>query len=148
MPSMLEAHTRARMLERLASLTPDARARWGRMSASQMVAHLDAQMRDILGELSVKPRPKQFRNPVLQWFIIEVMPWPRGKLPTAPEYVIASPGELSSLVAALRTRLEAWAARGEHDAGAVHPLFGPLSGRMLGKLLHKHWNHHLEQFGA
>lgn len=146
MPSMLEPNTRTRMLERLASLTPDARPKWGRMSASQMVAHLDAQMRDILGELTVKPRSKQFRNPVLQWFIIEVMPWPRGKLQTAPEYVIASPGEFAGLVAALRTRLEAWAARGERDAGAVHPLFGPLSGRTLGKLLHKHWSHHLEQF--
>lgn len=148
MPSMLDPHTRARMLERLSSLTPDARAKWGQMSPAQMVAHLDAQMRDILGELSVGPRPNQFRNPVLQWFIIEVMPWPRGKLSTAPEYVVAWPGEFAGLVAALRARLESWAARGEHDAGAVHPLFGPLSGKMLGKLLHKHWSHHLEQFGV
>ncbi|MEO5989904.1 MAG: hypothetical protein ABIU54_04615 [Candidatus Eisenbacteria bacterium] len=148
MPSMLDTTERARMLQRLAAIAPETRPRWGMMSAAQMLAHLDAQMRDVLGELTVAPRPRQIRNPLLKWFLIDVMPWPKGKLPTAPEYRVASPGEFAPLAAGLRARLEAWAALGEARGGAVHPLFGPLSGATLGRLLWKHWNHHLEQFGA
>lgn len=148
MPSMRDPEVRARMLSRLGSLTDATRARWGRMSAAQMAAHLDAQMRDVLGEIVVAPRPVQMRNPLMQWLIIEVMPWPKGKLPTAPEYVVATPGELASVVAGLRERVERWSSLPDHAAGTVHPFFGPLPAAKLGKLLWKHWTHHLTQFGV
>ena len=69
-------------------------------------------------------------------------------MPMAPEYVVASPDELAPLAAGLRVRLEARIERGVSGAVAPHPLFGPLSLETFARLLRKHLNHHLEQYGA
>jgi hypothetical protein len=147
MPTMFDPAARERMRARLRRLAPDARARWGRMSAPQMIGHLKAQMRDLLGELPVRPVPGPLRNPLLRRLVIDVLPWPRG-VPTAPEYLAFDPGDWTAEVAELERHLETWVARGEAACGTEHPAFGRLDGRMMGRLLHRHWNHHLTQFGV
>lgn len=148
MPTMLDPAARERMKARLRRLTPDAGARWGRMNALQMMWHLNAQLRDLLGETKAKPMPGPLRHPVLRWLIIDVLPWPKGKAPSAPEYLAFDPGDWQSEMAALEERLERWTARPVADCAADHPAFGSIGGAMMGRLLHKHWNHHLTQFGV
>jgi uncharacterized protein YbjT (DUF2867 family) len=150
MGNMFDARDRAAMVARLHTLAPQAARRWGRMSAPQMVWHLSAQLRSLLDELQVKPRGgRMLRSAFVRWLVIDLpLPFPRGRVPTAPEYVAFETGEWDADVAQLEERLERWAGRGMAAGACVHPAFGPLDGRRTGRLVWKHWNHHLAQFGA
>ncbi len=150
MPSMFHAPNRAAIAARIDRLVVDAPRRWGKMTAPQMVWHLDAQLRSLLGELEVAPRGNAItRSALMKWFIIDSpLPWPRGKAPTAPELARHAPGEWSQDVAKLKQDLERWASRGLAGGACVHPAFGPLDGRQTGCLIWRHFDHHLRQFGA
>ena len=150
MGSMFDAQDRAPMVARAHTLTPQAGRRWGSMTAPQMVWHLSAQLRHLLGELEVQPRGAPIlRTAFVHWLIIDSpLPFPRGGAQTSPELVAFEPGEWDADVAQLVTRLERWAGRGMAAGACVHPAFGPLDGRQAGKLVWKHWNHHLTQFGV
>ena len=149
MPTMFDPAARAALFARLDRLTSTTQRRWGGFTPEQMVFHLDAQMRNVLGEMKVAPRPTPpvFKWPVFHWLIIDSgMPWPKST-PTAPQYLSDSPGELSTLVPQLKARIERMIANGEASAATLHPAFGPLDGPTMGRLLWRHWNHHLTQFG-
>lgn len=149
MPTMFDPAARAGLLARMERLTPKTERRWGSMTPAQMAFHLNAQLMNVLGELEPAPRamPPIFKTGFFHWLILDSpMPWPKST-PTAPEYLSDTPGELEANVAALKSRLERVVANGEAKSSTVHPAFGPLDGRKVGKLLWKHWNHHLKQFG-
>ncbi len=150
MPTMFDRTARAAMFARLDRLTPASERRWGGLTPEGMVFHLNAQMRNVLGEIEVKPRrtPPFFHWPLFHWLIIDSgMTWPKGA-PTAPQYLSDSPGDIAPLVAQLKERVERMVANGEAKAATVHPAFGPLSGAQMGRLIWRHWNHHLTQFGC
>ncbi|MBI5168218.1 MAG: DinB family protein [Candidatus Eisenbacteria bacterium] len=149
MPTMFDEAARNAMFARLDRLTTTTARRWGGFTPEQMVFHLNAQMRNVLGEIHVPPRPTPpvFKWPLFHWLIIDSgMPWPKST-PTAPQYLSDSPGELGALVAELKERVHRMVANGEAKAATVHPAFGPLSGPQMGRLVWRHWNHHLTQFG-
>ena len=150
MPSMFNAPDRAAIAARIDRLVPDAPRRWGKMTAPQMVWHLDAQLRSLLGELKVAPRGNAItRSALMKWFIIDSpLPWPRGKAPTSPEFARHAPGEWPQDVAKLKLDLERWASRIPGGSACVHPAFGPLDARQTGRLIWRHFDHHLQQFGV
>lgn len=149
MPTMFDANDRAAMLARLKRLGPQAERRWGKMTAPQMVWHLTAQLRHALGETKVAPRGSWLlRTPLVHWLIIDsTLPWPRSA-PTSPTYLAFDLGEWNADVATLERVLGEWVGRGEANAACVHPAFGALTGRQFGRLVWRHWNHHLTQFGV
>jgi hypothetical protein len=132
---------------RLTRLAADATARWGRMSAPQMVCHLADSMKMALGDLPVARKNLPIRYPPLKQFIIYLAPFPKGA-PTAPELLARAPRDWSVDVAELRTLVGRFAARGEDATWPEHPAFGRLSGRAWGVLAYRHLDHHLKQFGA
>ena len=149
MPTMFDDAARAAMFARLDRLTSATPRQWGSMSPEQMVFHLNAQVRNVLGEIRVGPRkmPPFFHWPLFHWLIIDSgMKWPKST-PTAPQYLSESPGELATLVAELKANMGRVIANGEAKAATVHPAFGPLSGAKMGRLFWRHWDHHLTQFG-
>jgi hypothetical protein len=132
---------------RLTRLAADATARWGRMSAPQMVCHLADSMKMALGDLAVARKNLPIRYPPLKQFIIYLAPFPKGA-PTAPELLARAPRDWSADVAELRTLVGRFAARGEDATWPEHPAFGRLSRRAWGVLAYRHLDHHLKQFGA
>ncbi len=149
MPTMFNEADRAGILARLDRLTPQTARLWGSLTPAGMVFHLNAQLQNVLGELKVEPRktPGIMKTGFFHWLIMDSpMPWPKSA-PTASEYLSDAPGELDANLAQLRSRLDRVAANGEARAATLHPAFGPLSGKQMGKLMWKHFNHHLTQFG-
>jgi hypothetical protein len=51
-------------------------------------------------------------------------------------------------VGGLETLLKRFAARGPESRWPEHALFGRMSGPDWGVFVHKHFDHHLRQFGA
>jgi hypothetical protein len=146
MSTVFRAEDRAVLLRRLDALSPRDVARWGRMNAPQMVTHVAEQMRMALGELPVTLRQTPLgRFPVKQ-LLVYWLPWPKG-VRTSPELLARVPAAWEADRADVRALLERCGARGRAGPWAVHPAFGPLSGRAWGVLLHRHTDHHLRQFG-
>lgn len=148
MASVLSARQREALCQRVASLTPASSARWGRMDVAAMLTHLCRTLRVAVGDAMVKSAGKRaFQTFPLKHVILYVLPFPKN-VATAPELVVeqADPFEVSqAAVLELLRRLGAGPASGP---GPVHALFGRLSHREWGALVHKHVDHHLRQFGA
>ena len=137
-----------RLLHRLDRLTPDARPQWGRMTAHRMLCHLSDSVAVCLGEIPAEFRRGHLANPVARWLLAYVIPFPKAKAETAPEMLQTQPSDWQADLTAARERLRAAAQRGPEGQWARHPAFGDVSGRMYGVFVHKHFDHHLRQFGV
>jgi hypothetical protein len=148
MPSFWDTATREDLCRRINRLTPESRGRWGKFTAAQMVAHLNDALRMATGELKVAPKKSPIRHFPLKQLILYVAPFPKGA-PTAPELLARSEAadlkaeqvEFSIIAARAATKLAS-------DRWPDHPAFGPLSHKAWGKLISKHTEHHLKQFGV
>jgi hypothetical protein len=145
MKSLWNERDRRALGDRISRLTPDRKARWGRMTAPQMVAHLAASIRMATGELPVRQRRTPFRHPVIKQLLVYVIPVPKG-LPTDKALQV-DPTNWDADVADLRAMLEKFAARDRTAPWPAHPAFGPLGAHAWGVLTHRHLDHHLRQFG-
>jgi len=146
--TVFNATDRDALLMRLNRLTPDAKARWGTMTAHRMLCHLSDSIRVGLGETPAEFKNGPLANPVARWLLAYVVPFPKGKAQTAPEMLTTQPTDWPSDLAGVRARLNAAAERGSNGKWARHPKFGDVSGRLYGVFIHKHVDHHLRQFGV
>ena len=147
MPTFFDPAHRDALLARFDRITADTPARWGGMNAPRMVAHLSDAMRMTLGELHCTPKRGPLRFPPLRWLIIDVLPWPKGS-PTAPELLARSPEEWEREMAEFRALAQRVAEKGPTARVPAHPTFGEMPGPLVGRLIARHLDHHLRQFGA
>jgi len=132
-------------------LEPGERARWGRMSAQEMVEHLVWAFECSTGEVRVtcptpedqllrmrrflysnRPTPLEFMNPAL-----------RDGLPPL-RY-----GSLTEARGALQAAVDRFLhhARTRPESVHTHPIFGPIDAEGWSRTHFKHCAHHLLQFG-
>jgi hypothetical protein len=118
------------------------------MRAAQMVCHLIDALRIPLGEEPVTVRWTPLRIYPLRWLLVYVLPWPKGKLPTTPEFQRTQPTAWEVDQAAWKAALGRFVERGCNGGPfGPHPAFGVLSAQEWGRLLYLHCDHHLRQFG-
>jgi hypothetical protein len=85
MSTLADAGVRSACRERLNQLSPDSKARWGRMTAHQMVCHLNDSFRIGTGERYASPATNLFQRTFIKWVALHTtMQWPKG-VPTRPE---------------------------------------------------------------
>jgi hypothetical protein len=138
---------RREISDRLSGLEPDSAARWGRMNAPQMVAHLTDQMSHCLGDTPCAPVPSMLRWPGIRYLTLYLLPWPRGRVKGPPDAFVTQPKSWPTDLANLIKMVERF---GRADLGASwpdHALFGRMTGADWGFFCYKHFNHHLTQFG-
>jgi len=141
---------RRELIARIDKLSPQAKARWGKMNAPQMLVHIADAFRMSLGEIHVRFRKTPLRFTAVKLFVIYVLPFiPKGA-PTAPELQKSQPAGWREDVAQLRALMDRLVAARNRPASGwpPHPTFGPLSERAWGVLNYKHLDHHLKQFGG
>ena len=147
MKSLWQDSARLEIHQRLAALTLEARPRWGRMSAGQMVAHAADAMGMAFGDLPVASKNLPIRYPPLKQLIVYWLPFPKSA-PTAPELLERVPGRWQTDVAELEASIDRFATLTPQSVWPEHPAFGTLSSRAWGVLTYKHLDHHLRQFGV
>ena len=148
MPSLWDPGATDRMLARLERLTPDTKARWGRFSCPDMVAHLNESIRMALGEVTPASKKLPIRFFPLKQLIIYVLPFPRSA-PTAPELLVRSGRSVwADEVKMFRELLARLAAHSKSASWPPHPAFGTMNRRSWGVLGYKHCSHHFDQFGV
>lgn len=146
--TIFDAADRNGLLQRIDRLTPDAKARWGKLTAPRMVCHLADSVRVCTGEIPAQSKNGPLANPVARWLLAYVVPFPKGKAETAPEMLSTQPADWQADLSMLRAQLQAAAERGATGIWADHPAFGQVSGKLYGVFIHKHFDHHLRQFGV
>lgn len=147
MSTLADPDVRTRCCERIARLDPNASPKWGRMTAPQMVCHLNDSFRVGAGEKDASSDTNLVKQTVFKWVALHTpFPWPHG-VPTMPEVEQGRggtpPADWERDCADLRASIHAFADRG---AFAMHPLFGEMS---RGDWLiwgYRHLDHHLRQF--
>ncbi len=72
----------------------------------------------------------------------------QGRIKGPPEAFTTKPKSWEKDVGELETLLARFAARDPRESWPDHALFGHMTGRDWGVFVHKHFDHHLRQFGA
>jgi hypothetical protein len=147
-PTFFDSADREAIVARLRDLRPDAERRWGKMTAPEVVAHLIDQMTLTLGIVPTRPRWNMMRLPGVKHLSIYWMPWPRGAVKGPPEAFVTAPASWSEDLERLIGYVGAFSEKTPEGEWPVHLLFGRMSGEDWGVFCHKHFDHHLRQFGV
>jgi len=148
MATIFDPTTRAAVHERVSRLRPDARPLWGRMTAPQVVKHLGQALKGGLGEIPVGPPRGPFSKAPLNWVVIHLLPWPKGKAQSPAEFLGAEPADWEADLAELRALIDRTAAKGPRGDWPPSPALGAISGASFGVLTYRHVDHHLRQLGV
>jgi Protein of unknown function (DUF1569) len=139
------------LVRRVRTLRYDLPARWGRMTAHQMVCHACDALRMATGARATSDASSVLRRTIMKWFALYgPLRWPAG-IPTTPELDQecngTRPGDFARDLGELESLLRTVA--GSHPVRwPPHPIFGPLSHRAWLRWAYLHTDHHLRQFGA
>jgi hypothetical protein len=148
-PNLFDATTTQNLLLRIASLQPTDKAHWGKMSVSQMLAHVNLTFQGALN-----PNPKRPPLPLrllLQLLVkkqlVNDKPF-KKKSQTASELIVKHQPDFATELQKLQQYLQ----QVSEDGGAQfayrrHPAFGAFTQQEWSTMLYKHLDHHLQQFG-
>lgn len=149
MKSLFEKEAYEEIMARLQALQPDSPRRWGKMTASKMMAHLGRGLQVALAE---KPMKRMFigyiLGPLMKHQLYNDTPW-KQSLPTSPDFIIRDEGDFETEKQKLVNKIRRLHEAGPQGAGQFpHPFFGKLTAEQWGKSMYKHVDHHLRQFNA
>ena len=154
MKNLLDETGRRDLLARIARLTPESTARWGRLNVGQMLCHLVDPMRIALGDLTASDASNPATRTLLRWMVLAGVPAPKGGIATFAEIDHAKgggtpPTGFGADAEALRSMIARFVDHAATGKPFVRsPAFGRLSGRAYGRLMYVHMDHHLRQFGV
>jgi hypothetical protein len=142
-----DARDRAEIVRRLRALRPDSDRRWGKMSVTQMLWHVNEAMEGALGRIQAEPMKVPLPRPLLKLLVLNA-PWGKGAptlkrwIPQAESYDFLSERERCCRL------VEEIAAKPIVAEWPDSPTLGKMSGKDVSRLHAKHLNHHLTQFGV
>jgi hypothetical protein len=150
MKSLYNANDTVEIQRRLAALTGDRQALWGKMNVGQMMAHCVVALEAATGEREIPHRliGRLLGRLVKPLALGNDKPLKRNS-PTAPEFVIAGDRNFEDERARLAALIDRFATAG--PAGCTtrpHAFFGPMTPEEWAILNYKHLDHHLRQFNA
>ena len=149
--NIFERNVYEEVVARINKLTTESKGKWGRLSAPQMIRHLNEACKMAFDEVKVPDQSNLFTRTLGKWlFLRNVKPPGRqnGTVKTFPQIDIVETGfpvmgiedEKKSYVATL-DRLNK-----SKDLSKQHPLFGKMSRDDWGLLAYAHADYHLTQF--
>lgn len=142
-----DPHHKAEILRRLKTLSPDAARRWGKMSVSQMLWHVNEAMEGALGRIQAEPMKVPLPRPMLKFLVLN-FPWGKGA-PTLKRWMPQSDNyDFASEQTRCLRLVGELASKPLNDAWPDSPTLGRMTGNEVSRLHAKHLNHHLTQFGV
>ena len=150
MKSLFDAATANEMKNRIARLEPTSQREWGKMSAPQAMAHCAIAMEWAVGD-SFAPRVFIGRifGPLAKSKVLkDNAPLGRNS-PTAKSLVVANERDLEKECQRLCTLIDRFSNGGpQRCTKHPHTFFGDLTPDEWARLMYKHLDHHLRQFGV
>ena len=150
MKSLFDAATATETKGRIARLEPGSMRQWGKMNASQAMAHCAITMEWAVGD-SFAPRMFLGRifGPLAKSKVLKDEAPLRRNTPTAKSLVVANERDLEKECQRLCALIDRFSAGGpQRCTKHPHTFFGPLTPEEWARLMYKHLDHHLRQFGV
>ena len=152
MKSLDDPDCRREMLGRLAQIRPDTPRRWGRMTAGQMICHLNDCFLGVMGDRPMEvPSGPTFLSR-MKWLVLYMpLKWPQG-VPTRPEFDQCAgggtpPAQFEADMRSLKDSMNKFTAQPRGFHFKPHPTFKEMSERDWMRWGYLHMDHHLRQFG-
>ena len=148
METLFDPSNRQAILDRLSRLEAGSPRQWGKMNAGQMLSHCATALEVAAGEsLRKQALIGKLLSPFIRSGVLGEKPFSRNS-PTDPTFVVKDERDFLAEKQRLEAILERFCQRGPSGAAnQIHSFFGKLSGEEWGRLMHKHLDHHLRQFG-
>lgn len=157
MKTLLNQKNEEEILFRLEKIHPASSRRWGKMSAHQMIRHLNDGFKLYMGSLTVMDPGFPYPSRILKFSSLWVpIPWPRG-FRTPPELdqqrkdqqrKNVAPGEFERDIHELKGLVKEFSRKARDFQWPSHPYLGKMSYVEWMRLGYLHTDHHLRQFGA
>lgn len=149
MQNIFNDEDRAAIESRFTRLQPAAQRKWGKMNAAQMLAHCAVTLETPLGDRQEKRTLiGRLLAPLVRTSVLGEAPL-RRNTPTDAHCVIADERQFFEEQRRVLETLARLCDRGPSAADhRLHSFFGTLSGQDWGRLVYKHLDHHLRQFGG
>ena len=150
MISIIDKFTNENFINRVNNLTPDSKPLWGRMNVIKMLGHVSISIQAAIGEIKVKRVFMGYLIGALAKKIVlkDEKPFKKGA-PTSPEYIANDKGNFEEEKLKLTGYIKMISEKGEPGfTKNPHPFFGCLTPSEWDRLMYKHLDHHLRQFGV
>jgi Protein of unknown function (DUF1569) len=149
MSTLADPNCRTDCHTRLARLTATTERKWGRMTAHQMVCHLNDSFAVAAGKRNAGSIANPLSRTLVKWIALRTpMRWPHGTK-TLPEVEQGAggtpPSDWDRDCAQLSANIAEFA---DHPSYAAHPMFGDMSQRDWHTWGYRHVDHHFRQFGV
>src|SRR5215472_11531088 len=152
MKSLLNAQCCRELIARVGKVQADTPRCWGKMTAPQMICHLNDAFLGIMGE-----KPMEIPRGFTLWPALKYVAlyspgrWPQG-VPTRPEFDQCAgagtpPAQFEADVRSLLGTMDRFARRPRDFQFRPHPLFKEMSEAQWMRWGYLHVDHHLRQFG-
>lgn len=149
MKNLFQPKEKESLISRLYQLNVNSRRRWGTLSVEQVIPHLTDPLRVALGDKVAQPMKSVLYNSLLGKMVVWFLPWPKGA-PTAPEFVVGKGCTPPEDLEKDKQTLVLYMHRFSNHRGKFHtsPVFGNISTKAWSRLMWRHLDHHLRQFGV
>ena len=150
MKSLFDAATTSEIKNRIARLEPGSQRQWGKMTAAQAMAHCATAMEWAVGD-SFAPRMLVGRivGPLVKAKVLKDEAPLRRNTPTAKSLVVTNERDLGNERQRLCALIDRFSEGGpQRCTKRAHTFFGPLTPEEWARLMYKHLDHHLRQFGV
>lgn len=138
------------LTQRLKMLSVSRMPKWGKMNAHQAVVHMTDPLLCALGDRPVPLNPSILCKWPFNKLFSQYLPWPKGA-PTAPEFIQGVKGtkplEFDKDMEKLISSIQRFHHHQDISPFPIQPTFGHLNNQEWARLMWRHINHHLIQFG-
>jgi hypothetical protein len=149
MKSLFTPADNEEIVNRVNNLTATTQPQWGKMNVEQMVTHCQRPLMVAFGELNLKRGLPGilFGSFVKKRLLKDEQPFGKN-LPTDPNFIVKD----ERLFNAEKEKLVSYIKQIGKGPSAIkvvqHPFFGKMTPQDWDKIMYKHLDHHLRQFGA
>jgi hypothetical protein len=149
LPSVYSSKTTEETLSRLNKLSAQTQPLWGKMNASQMLAHLNVTY-DLAYE-KINPSVSFFNKLMMKLFVKKIIvsekKYPQNSR-TAPVFIISNERDFEKEKALYIKNINDTEKKGSiYFEGKENSSMGKLTAIEWNNMFYKHTNHHFEQFG-
>ncbi len=148
MKSIFNPNDNQELIERINKLTPDSQSQWGKMTVDQMMSHCIAPVDFVFGNTPMKANfffgllGRMLKNKIIN------APHFKKDSPTAPAFIRTGKYDFEATKKELIEKTASLTQGHSVIKMEKHPFFGPMNNDDWNKLLWKHLDHHLVQFGV
>jgi uncharacterized protein YjeT (DUF2065 family) len=150
MESLFEPDEVRHLKQRILQLSPQSPRQWGGMSVAQALAHCSAGLQMAMGETR-EPRVfiGRILGPLIKPLAMRDHEPLRRNAPTSKALTVSDERDFHVEREKICNLIDRFATGGpESCTKHPHPFFGTLTPQQWSKLMHKHLDHHLRQFGG